>query len=58
MQFIATLQTIVFTCNIAIHTIKFLEITLILQPARSDVKIGPVRAQLHTAYGNRLILIS
>jgi len=27
-------------CNIAIN---YLEITLILQPARSDVKIGPAR---------------
>jgi len=27
-------------------TISSLEITLILQPARSDVKIGPVRTQV------------
>jgi len=31
------------------HIINFLEITLLLQPARSDVKIGPAHA-----HGNRL----
>jgi len=35
-------------CNVAINS---LEITLILQPARSDVKIGPNRA-----HGSRLFV--
>jgi len=56
---IATLQTIAFTCNIAtpqtiflhnlwccIHTVNFLKIILILQPARSDMKIGPASAHV------------
>jgi len=59
-EFIATLQTIniaipqtiVFTQFVMLQYIKItvncLEITLISQPARSDVKIGPTRA-----HGNR-----
>jgi len=38
-------------CVVAIHTVNFLEITLILQPAFSDVKIGP--AHIH---GNKLLM--
>jgi len=63
-EFIATPQTIVFTyyiatsqinyfhtfCGVAIHTVNSLEITLILKPARSDVKINLARA-----YGNKLV---
>jgi len=40
-------------CSVAIHTLNSLEITLILQPARSDVKIG--RARTHA---NGLLEIS
>jgi len=54
-EFVATLQTFVFTYNIAtsptiyticivIHTVNSQEITLILQPACSDVKVGAVSA--------------
>jgi len=33
------------------HTVNFLEITAIIQPARYDVKIGPARV-----HGNRLFV--
>jgi len=32
------------TCGVAIHTVNFLKITLILQPARSDDNIVPAHA--------------
>jgi len=32
-------------CDVAIHTVNSLEITLILQPDRNDVKIGPTRSR-------------
>jgi len=38
-------------CGVVIHAVNFLEITLILLPARSDVKIGPTHA-----HGNRLLV--
>jgi len=41
-----------YTIWFAIHTINSLEITLILRPPRSDVKVGPNRA-----HGNRLFKI-
>jgi len=57
-EFIATPQTIVFAYNIVTsqsivsHNLWccFLEIMLILQPARSDVKIGPVPAHENRQY--------
>jgi len=38
-------------CGVAIHTVSSLEITFILQPRRSDVKIGLARA-----HENRLLV--
>jgi len=46
-------------CGVAIQTVSYsLEVTLILQPDCSDVKIGPIRSDvkisLAHALGNRL----